>query len=88
MEAELDALLDSFRSAFWLEEHQWFVRCDWISSSISNFATLYTLPYAFEELLLTNKQWSKSTAWIDNEYDDVNTLTVMNMRNNLYKDSS
>ncbi len=40
MEEELDELLDSLRSAFWLEKHQWSVRCDWILSSISNFATL------------------------------------------------
>jgi hypothetical protein len=56
-EEEPDELQDSFQSAFWLQEHQWFVRCDWTSSSISNFATLYTLPYAFDELLLSNRQW-------------------------------
>ena len=27
-EQEIDKLLDSFRSQFWLEEHHWFVRCD------------------------------------------------------------
>ncbi|CAF3822352.1 unnamed protein product [Rotaria sordida] len=27
-EKNVDVLLNSFRSAFWLVEHQWFVQCD------------------------------------------------------------
>jgi hypothetical protein len=88
IEEQLDELVNSFRSSFWIKEHQWFVRCDCISSSMNHFGTLYTLPYAFDEFLLTNKQCSKSTTLIDYEYDRVNTLTLMNMRTNLYKDSS
>jgi hypothetical protein len=28
-EEQIDQILDTFRSAFWLKKHQWFVRCHW-----------------------------------------------------------
>ena len=86
-EEQLDILINSFRSSFWIEEHPWFVRCDWISTNLSNFGTLYTLPYAFKEFLVTNTTWSKSTGSIDDEYDHVRTLTVINLRTNLSNNS-
>ncbi|CAF4183647.1 unnamed protein product, partial [Rotaria sp. Silwood2] len=39
---EVDQLLESFQTKFWLHEHQWFVRCD--SDSEYGFTYLYTLP--------------------------------------------
>jgi hypothetical protein len=88
IEEQLDELLNSFRTRFWIEEHQWFVQCDCFSLGITQFATLYTLPYAFEEFFLTNKLWSKSTVGNCNEYqsyDRVNTLTVMNIGSSYLK---
>jgi hypothetical protein len=38
---EIDALLDTFRTPFWFDEHQWYVRCD------VEHQCLYTVPYAF-----------------------------------------
>ena len=80
----MNELLNSFQTSFWIDEHQWFIRCDWISTNISHLGILYTLPYAFEKFFLTNKQWSKSTGLIKNEYDHVNILTIMNMRTDSY----
>ncbi|CAF1203626.1 unnamed protein product [Rotaria sordida] len=87
IEEQLNQLLDSFRTSFWLEEHQWFVQCDWFMLGISNFVTLYTLPYAFNDFSLANKCWSKSTASNDEFYDHVKILTLINIRTNLFTDS-
>ena len=86
-EEQLETLINSFQSSFWIEEHQWFVHCHWICTSLNNFGTLYTLPYAFNEFLLTNQTWLKSTGSIDNKYDHVRTLTMINLRTNLADES-
>lgn len=43
----VDQLLNSFQTSFWLEEHQWFIRCHYHPKSASNYVCLYTLPYGF-----------------------------------------
>jgi hypothetical protein len=47
-EKRVDEILDTFRTSFWLDEHKWFVRCDWepVNGQISSI--FYTLPYAFD----------------------------------------
>ncbi len=45
---QVEELLQTFRTTFWLEERQWFVECQWNPSPSDNQAFLYTLPYAFE----------------------------------------
>jgi len=39
MQQQVDQLIDSFRSSFWVDEHQWFVRCLAVKTTIH----LYTL---------------------------------------------
>ncbi|CAF3001203.1 unnamed protein product [Rotaria sp. Silwood2] len=58
---QIDILLDSFRTQFWLEERQWFVRCDWNSFESYDADILYTLPYAFGDFIYHDKCNSKST---------------------------
>jgi hypothetical protein len=51
-EQHVDELLKSFRTQFWIEEHRWFIRCDWDrcqESSCNNQIYLYTLPYTFKD---------------------------------------
>ncbi|CAF2919204.1 unnamed protein product [Rotaria sp. Silwood2] len=60
-EGEVDALIDSFRSQFWLEEHSWFVRCDWMPDKQYTYAILYTLPYVFNSFDFNVPILSKST---------------------------
>ncbi|CAF1067208.1 unnamed protein product [Rotaria sordida] len=43
-EQQVDNLLDSFRSQFWLDKHQWFVQCHWKSNNDHIKVLLYTLP--------------------------------------------
>jgi len=70
-EIELDQLIESFRTQFWLEQRQWFIRCDWFASN----TCLYTLPYAFDEYIYSKNYQSKSTCdfWI---YDQVKKLII------------
>ena len=74
---EMDELLDSFRSPFWLEDHQWYVRCDLVPRIKSWVIEIYTIPYAFSDLFVSLQALSKSTApnaddyWL---YDSVETL--------------
>ncbi|CAF4000667.1 unnamed protein product [Rotaria sordida] len=42
-------LLNSFRTRFWLEEHQWFVQYHFNSNDPYQNAYIYTLPYSFTD---------------------------------------
>ncbi|CAF1140865.1 unnamed protein product, partial [Adineta ricciae] len=67
-------LLRSFRSPFWLEEHQWFVRCHWNGEGE---ASLYTLPYRYKDVRLDSSTTFQSTCPNDDHhwfYDHVNHL--------------
>jgi len=57
----IDQLVDSFRTVFWLEEHQWYVKCDYYDFNGYKTAMLYTSSYNFNELPLINPHYSKST---------------------------
>ncbi|CAF3150270.1 unnamed protein product [Rotaria sp. Silwood2] len=80
-EIQSDQILDSFRTKFWLDEHQWFVRCHWYSSDEQyrfDFIDIFTLPYAFKDFLsYTGCTLAKSTCPNDDKYwsyDRVNNL--------------
>lgn len=45
IEQQIDTSLDTFRSSFWIEEHQWFVRYEWNPQITNQHVSLYTLPY-------------------------------------------
>ncbi|UJR14301.1 hypothetical protein I4U23_001291 [Adineta vaga] len=80
-ETQMNEILDSFRTKFWIEEHQWFVRCHWYASDEQyrlDFIDLFTLPYIFKEFLsYTGCILAKSTSSSDEmfwSYDHVNQL--------------
>ncbi|CAF3677600.1 unnamed protein product [Rotaria sordida] len=90
IEKQVNELIDSFRSSFWIEEHQWFVRCDWNPFNITNHAILYTLPYRFDKCFNFDSIFTKSTSPNDKHYwsyDRVQTLSYENSENDLSKDS-
>jgi hypothetical protein len=31
-EVQLNEIIETYRTKFWIDEHQWFVRCHWYSS--------------------------------------------------------
>ncbi|CAF1546998.1 unnamed protein product, partial [Adineta ricciae] len=85
VEQRIDELLNTFRSLFWLEERQWFVRCRWTQSSDQIQTTFYSLPYSFEKFVAYEK--SKSTCLNQDEfcsYDQVNMLTYNDSINGLF----
>ncbi|CAF5067315.1 unnamed protein product, partial [Rotaria sp. Silwood1] len=60
-EVQLEDFLNTFQTSFWLEEHQWFVRCDWPQHT-NKVIILYTLPYCLHDTyVIYQNRWSKST---------------------------
>jgi hypothetical protein len=49
-EKQIEQLVDSFRTRFWLDKHQWFVRCHHRPEGNFKFILLYTVPYAFVDM--------------------------------------
>jgi hypothetical protein len=77
-EQQIDELLSSFRSRFWLTERRWFVRCHWYPGEVSKHASLFTLPYTFSEFVLNTEMLTKSTCPNENDYysyDHVHSLS-------------
>ena len=77
------ALLATFQTAFWLTEHRWFVRCDWSGLSSIQHASLYTLPYAFEEFHFLNRFYSRSTCPEEKEFWSYEHVTSLQHIDNL-----
>ena len=67
VEEKINELLDTFRTVFWIEEHQWYIRCHWESSEISTCIILYTIPFAFKSIHYLNECNTKSTCINDEE---------------------
>jgi hypothetical protein len=61
-EKRVDEVLNTFRSLFWLDEHQWFIRCDWSPNHGPILITFYSLPYAFNSFTDINNGRSKWTS--------------------------
>jgi hypothetical protein len=71
-ETQLNEILESYRTKFWVDEHQWFVRCHWYEAwggNQRNHLSLFTLPYPFG-MLSPQYDWilAKSTCPYDDEY--------------------
>ena len=62
-EEQIDRILNSYRSDFWLVERSWFVQFDWIPGKYYGY--LYTLPYAFDKFQILAAIRSKSTYPLD-----------------------
>lgn len=76
-EQQIDDLLKTFRTNFWLKEHQWFVQCDWSAFGWSELVLVYTLPYDFNDFSYYDTIQSRSTHCNPMEYpvyDRVHTL--------------
>ncbi|CAF1379685.1 unnamed protein product [Adineta ricciae] len=72
---EVDTLLQSFNTPFWITERQWFVRCEWVMDQFSPYFCLYTLPYSFERYdILHPEIRSKSTCPNETDYWSYNNV--------------
>ncbi|CAF3606782.1 unnamed protein product [Adineta steineri] len=84
-EKQVEQILNTFRNSFWLDEHRWFVQCDW--SPITEKCYVYTLPYAFENFNIDFPICSKFTCAIDNTpcfYDCHITIDLIGAKRFLY----
>jgi len=63
IKSRIDYIFNSFQNQFWIDEHQWFIRCHWNSEDkYSQYILFYTCPYHFSHLSIPNNhRWSKST---------------------------
>ncbi|CAF4350291.1 unnamed protein product [Rotaria sordida] len=51
-EIQFNGILDSFRTKFWIDEHQWFVQCHLLCQYIPDtryYINIFTLPYTFKD---------------------------------------
>ncbi|CAF1228967.1 unnamed protein product [Adineta steineri] len=74
-EKQLNELLDTFRTSFWLDENHWYVRCHWDSQDIIQNTHIYTLPHTFPYCFDRTRKprlklngWCKSTCPNDQEF--------------------
>ncbi|CAF1494086.1 unnamed protein product [Adineta ricciae] len=72
-EEQLNELISPYRTNFWINEHQWFVRCHWytIDEKIDQFGIidLFTVPDSLDRFWEHNIcLLAKSTAPYDDEY--------------------
>lgn len=59
---DIQQIVDSFRSPYWIEQHQWFVRCDWNPNGREQVAILHTLPYPFKNFTYIDGRCSQTTS--------------------------
>ena len=83
LEDQVDELLNTFQTDYWIKKHQWFVRCDWNPSNPFNQAILYTLPYAFNDFNFLNEFHSKSTCYNEKDYWSYNHVNILQHESNL-----
>ncbi|CAF0925038.1 unnamed protein product [Rotaria sp. Silwood1] len=80
---KIDQLLNTFQTNFWIQQHQWFVRCDWNPSNVFSHAILYTLPYAFNDFNFINESCSKSTCPNEEDYLFYNQVQNLQHESNI-----
>ena len=72
IEEKIDEILKSYRTSYWIDQHQWFVRCFCTTENHTNLINIHTLPYRFKEstLYITDNENSifKST-YPDDDHD-------------------
>ncbi|CAM4830929.1 unnamed protein product [Rotaria magnacalcarata] len=78
-EDKVDQYLSTYRTSFWIEHHQWFVRCHWSQWNEYLQISVYSLPYAFVYFPLFDNDHNyhtKSTCSSDihHSYDSVRIL--------------
>ena len=51
-ERDVDRVLQTYRTPFWLDEHHWWIQCHWKDDDDDSSVHLYTLPFGFEHFSL------------------------------------
>ena len=90
-EEKLNEIIDSYRTRFWINEHQWFVRCHWYTldetRDLLNFIDVFTVPYGFDSFWEDNVcLLAKSTVQYDNRYLQCPRITTLNYGSSSFTD--
>lgn len=81
IDQQVDDLLETFRTSFWIDKHQWFVRCDWDRNNVFRNGILYTLPYAFDDCFYFDAMSSKSTCAQTTDYWSYDRVQILSHEN-------
>ena len=85
---QIDELVDSFRTSFWIEEHRWYIRCDCYHVNKCNCSTLYTLPYTFNQCSYLDTYYSKSTKYDESDIGSYNHVQYYDEKNIIISSSN
>ncbi|UJR24773.1 hypothetical protein I4U23_006147 [Adineta vaga] len=88
IEEEIDKIINTYRTPFWIEQHQWFVRCFGFVKEEYTYIHLHTLPYRFQSFHLgTNENFLfKSTCPKDEDYSIYNHVHKLEYDCNFLED--
>ncbi|CAF4288132.1 unnamed protein product [Rotaria sp. Silwood2] len=89
-ENQLNEIVDSYRTNFWINEHHWFIRCHWYTIDQKeqfNFIDVFTVPYAFDSFWEDNIcLLAKSTALYDKNYLQCPCVKTLNYGSSSFTD--
>jgi hypothetical protein len=77
IDGKVNKLFDSFCTPFWIEKHQWYVRCDWYRNDTRYNIILYTLPYNFRDYAYYKQMNFRSSCPNDNEFWSYDCVAVL-----------
>jgi hypothetical protein len=61
-EEKIDQYLATYRTPFWMQHHQWFIRCRWSLCEEKDLSIcLYSLPYAFDYFPIASNELDSNT---------------------------
>ncbi|UJR19022.1 hypothetical protein I4U23_022152 [Adineta vaga] len=82
-DANINELMETFSTIFWLRQHRWFVRCEWSRRTSDYLIFIYTLPYNFSRrYLIGQKARIKSTC-----LDEWNYCSYTNIHDIFYDEN-
>jgi hypothetical protein len=90
-EEQLNEIIDSYRTKFWINEHRWFIRCHWYTldekRDVFHFIDVFTVPYSFSSFWEDNIcLLAKSTVQYDNEYLQCPCITSLDYGSSSFTD--
>ncbi|CAF1138901.1 unnamed protein product [Rotaria magnacalcarata] len=91
IDEKLNEIIDSYRTNFWINEHQWYIRCHWYTLDekidLFNFIDVFTVPYSFDRFYEDNIcLLAKSTVQYDKEYLQCPCITTLNYGSSSFTD--
>ncbi|CAF1563534.1 unnamed protein product, partial [Adineta ricciae] len=66
VEDHVEQILDTFRTPFYLDEHRWFVRCDWNRQITGRRLFLYTMPSCCRDIYVVHPSFQSKSTYPEN----------------------